>query len=253
MSELRRWERPPLNRTAPNRGAGNFYRSGSDNATVVGGVPLDSVEAAVTAAVRMGYKIAEAQIERTARLGKRLREAGDQAAGPHSDRKALDATEQLVFRALMAGLGWLEGLASERGSPLRRLATSQYQIIGSLLGLTPADAREAPTTRNGRDGGGSTPVKTRRSPPALRIRHKGVKRAVEVRDWQLAADITPGEYPLTFYAGNQASGIAGVLTVGGRQPGLLTLEAPQEAVSGFWKAAICDADGLQVGHIEIAL
>ena len=51
----------------PDRGAANFYRSASDNDAAVGGVPLDSVEAAVVAAVRMGYKIAAEQIDRTER------------------------------------------------------------------------------------------------------------------------------------------------------------------------------------------
>ena len=107
-----------------------------------GGVPLDSVESAVTAAVRMGYKVAAAQIERTARIARRFRDAGDQAAGARrdqgesSERKALDASEQLIFKALMAGLGWLEGVAADNGNPVRRIAAAQFQMLGAMLGLS---------------------------------------------------------------------------------------------------------------------
>ena len=81
----------PATRTGPRRSAANFYRSASGSGVVIGGVPMDTVEDAVTAAVRMGYKIAQAQIDRTTRIAQRFKDAGERAAGPHSDRQALDA------------------------------------------------------------------------------------------------------------------------------------------------------------------
>jgi len=55
----------PVTRTGPRRSAANFYRSASGSGVVIGGVPRDTVEDGVTAAVRMGYQIAQAQIDRT--------------------------------------------------------------------------------------------------------------------------------------------------------------------------------------------
>ena len=107
-------------------------------------VPLTEAEDAVVAAVRMAYGVASAQVERSGRLAQRLREAGDRAIGERSDRKAIDATEQLVFRAMMSALAWLEGLAAEGDSPLKRLVLAQYRILGSILGIDPAEAVQPP-------------------------------------------------------------------------------------------------------------
>src|SRR6266699_1752243 len=90
--------RDPLPRTRPDRCAANYYRSAAADSNgeddkAIGGIPLSSTESAVVAAVRMAYRVAEVQIDRSARLAQRLREAGDQATGPNSDQRALDATE----------------------------------------------------------------------------------------------------------------------------------------------------------------
>jgi hypothetical protein len=230
-------------------------------------VPLDSVEAAVTSAVRMGYSIAEAQIDRSARLARRLREAGDRAAGPDSDRQAVDATERLVFRAMMAGVSWLEGIAAEPGSPLKRLAAAEYRILGSLFGLSSAAEPSAPdgrpparsagdtdASRPGTSGSAAFPRASRVRVP-LRIRHLGQeRRAVDVREWVLDAEIPAARYRITFYnVERPADSIPGTLTVRGTGPATLALETSREAVPGLWKAAICDSGDIQVGHIEIAL
>src|SRR6266508_509068 len=152
--------RRPLKRTAPDRRAGNYFRSAAEDGKgkdgkAIGGIPLNSTEASVVAAVRMAYEVAEVQIDRSARLARRLRDAGDQAAGPHSSRQALDATERLVFRAMMAFLGWLETAAADNGNALKRLAAAQYRLLGALLGVTPSEPPKsqrarAPETASGR-------------------------------------------------------------------------------------------------------
>ncbi len=86
-----RWLRPQLERSKPIRTAGGFYRTAEGGRPGLGGVPLTAAEDSVVAAVRMAYNVAEAQIERSARLARRLREAGDRAIGARSDRKAVDA------------------------------------------------------------------------------------------------------------------------------------------------------------------
>ena len=256
--------RPQPGRTRPNRGAGNFYKSAVGTGEKL--LPFDSAEAAVVAAVRMGYKIAEAQIDRTARVAQRLRDAGDAAAGPGSDRKALDATEQLVFRAMMAGLGWLEGIACDSGNPIRRLASAEYRILGSLFGLTsssePAASASAGTgVGTGRDEttgtipGSPSEQGAARRRGGLRVWHRGGdRRPVQVRHWELGADSAPGSLDLQFFSGDRASEPwDGTLILGGEAGPVLALSTPRDAVSGIWKAAICDRQGYQVGYIEISL
>jgi hypothetical protein len=261
-----RFERPLLKRTAPRRSIANVYRS-SGGGAAVGGVPLDSVEAAVVSAVRMGYKIAAAQIDRTERLAQRLRQAGDQAAGPGSDRQALDATEQLVFRAMMGGLSWLEGIATDGGNPLKRLAAAQYRILGSFLGLSPADK---PPVRRGRrrddsaedheasppaPAGRAAAVAQRPTRARLKIRHETPEgRAVEVRRWHLAGAAAPGQDPITFYSNKPGAGtIGGALIVTLKGAPTLSLATPPAAAPGLWKAAICDEQSMQIGSVEIVL
>ena len=254
-----RFERPVLKRSAPNRGAANFYRSASDNPHVIGGISLGNVEDAFTSAVRMAYKVAEAQIDRTSRLGQRLREAGDKAAGPGSERKALDATEQLIFRSMMAGLSWFEGLAGDDTNPIKRLAVAQYRVFGALLGLSPSAGppMAAPAPRPGEQA--PAPAAGNERPAAaetsVRIRHKAKKedrRAVEVRACDLPEGIQPGDYAVTFHGAVPGAVLEAVLVVEA-QTMTLAVESTKDAAAGVWKAAICDDEGLQLGHIEIAL
>ena len=68
-----------------------------------------AVKAAAHRSPEAADRVAEAQIDRSARLARRLREEGDRAVGPGSPEKALDATERGVFRTFevppAAGLG----------------------------------------------------------------------------------------------------------------------------------------------------
>ena len=53
------------------------------------------------------------------------------------------------FKPTTALLGWVEGAASDRGNPLKRLAVAQYRLLGSLPGLTPFEG-----AKKDRGGGG---------------------------------------------------------------------------------------------------
>jgi hypothetical protein len=269
-----RFTRPPLERYGPNRGAANFYRASVDDPNAIGGIALDSVEAAVTAAVRLGYKVAEAQIDRTSRLARRMRDAGDRATGgtsdkQRSDKKALDATEQLIFKAMMAGLSWLEGAAADPGNPVRRLATAQFQLLGSLLGLLPSDqplagSSRALENRPADDSGEAPPIRsaTRPSPAGRRpplVKHaktrdgRLVRRAVRVGDWELSSEAPAGKYPLIFHgAGSGAATIPGELHVS-RTGSTLTVKTSGKSAAGLYKTAVCDDDGVQIGYIELTL
>jgi hypothetical protein len=263
------FERPLLQRTGPRRGPANFYRAASDNPDVIGGVALDSLEAAATAAVRLGYRVAEAQIDRTARVAKRMRAAGDHAGGSGSDKKALDATEQLIFTTLMAGLGWFEGLASDSGNPLRRLATAQYRLLGGVLGLLDAEkpSAEPGSSREPFPGPEASPPSSigRAMPRAFRsahaypeIRHIGtrgknqVRRAVRIREWELAAGAA-GTYTLTFYRDTPGGAtISGELSVT-QTATTLAVKTTGRTAAGIYTAPICDKSGRQLGYLEISL
>jgi hypothetical protein len=265
--------RPRLDRERPNRTPGHFYRAAVDNPDVLGGVPLDSVESAVTAAVRLGYKVASAQIDRTARIARRFRDAGDQAAGVRrdkgesSERKALDASEQLIFKALMAGLGWLEGVAADNGNPVRRIAAAQFQMLGAMLGLSPEPAASAPSPPPDQPGPGdgsalpagqaarSSPRPRRRVPQVRHAPANGhlqARRVVRIQDWDLASEAT-GDYPVTFYRDAGAGTLDGDLSVSRGGGVVLTMKTTAKAEAGLYKAAVCDKTGLQLGYVEILL
>jgi hypothetical protein len=268
-----RLRRPRLDRYGPKRSASHFYRAAIDDPTAIGGVPLDSVERAVTAAVRLGYRVAESQIDRTTRIAKRLRTAGDEATGrvgdrDRSDKKALDATEQIIFKALMAGLGFVEGLATDRSNPLRRLATAEFRLIGSMLGLLPPEttakaSSQAPepvpappgeNERSGRDAPRRAPsghLSTPQVQHAAGRNGTGARRAVKVVAWELARE-QADEYPLIFYREGGQSTINAVLRV---QPSgvMLTVKTTRKTAPGSYKTAICDETGVQIGYIEIHL
>lgn len=258
-------EKPPLKRTAPDRRAGNYYRGAADDGKAIGGIPLTSAEGAVVAAVRMAYRVAEAQIDRSARLARRLREEGDRVVGSDSPQKALDATERIVFRGVMSLLSWLEGVAADRGNPLQRFATAQYRIAGALLGLVPGEAHDrqggrAPDASQRAHTGGpkhDTPRHEDAAPFPVRIRHAGAdRRAVRICAWNYTGEAsTQQKIPVKFYhvrGGSQAP-LEGEIAIAGRRSLTLTLTTPPSAPSGRWRAAFCDAEGVQVGTMEIML
>jgi hypothetical protein len=258
-------EKPSLERTAPDRRVGNYYRGAADDGKAIGGIPLTSAEAAVVAAVRMAYRVAETQIDRSARLARRLREEGDRAVGPDSPQKALDATERIVFRGAMSLLSWLEGVAADRGNPLQRFAAAQYRIAGALLGLVPGEAHDR-EDRHASDAsprahhrGGPKHAEYRREdavPFPARIRHAGAdRRAVRISAWNYTGETTRQKIPVKFYhvKGGSKTPLEGEIAIAGRRSLTLTLTTPPSAPSGRWRAAFCDAEGLQVGTMEIML
>lgn len=271
-------ERPTVERIRPNRGAGNFYRAASDDSRAVGGIPLDNVEATVTAAVRTGYRIAQAQLDRSARLARRLREAGDEATGvgedgQRSDVKALDATEQLIFKGLMSGLSWFEGVAAEGDNPLKRLATAEFRMLGSMLGLLPREPQGAGAaagvgSRRRSEGAGpptSGASEVRRHRPLPKIRHlsggskskdkaarAAVQRPVRVREFELLDDV-PGDYLVVFYHRDLQRSLKGTLRLTPTAAPVLSIATPASAPLGVYKGAVCDAGGLQIGRLDIVL
>ena len=126
-----RFRRPLLVEKGPDRRAGTLFRS---DGAGIGGFTLQDTEAAAIAAVRAGYRVAELQIERMQKLGTRMSSAGERVAGAEPNRQAVDHTEELINKGVLAGLAWVEGLAAEPGSPLHRFVTAQYRMLGGILG-----------------------------------------------------------------------------------------------------------------------
>jgi hypothetical protein len=259
----RPYTRPELAVARPNRCTGGFYRTADAKGQTIGGVPLDSAEAAVVAAVRMGYKVAAAQIDRSARLASRLRDAGDRVAGGNSGRQAVDATERLIFKSMMAGLTWLEALAAEQGSPLRRLAAAEFRLLGNVFGLgsvdeAPAAAEPAGSGDEHRsDAGAAVPRRTAAKAP-IRVRltgEKSARRAVKVVHWDVEKPVRPGVFEVFFHhaGGAGAAVIGGTFQLPPEGPPELQLATRQESPSGRWRASVCTEDGEQMGMIEIDL
>ena len=251
-------------RDAPRRTAGGFYRTAENAGMTLGGVPLVDAQDAVVAAVRMAYRVAEAQIERSNRLAQRLRTAGDQAVGPDSGRQAVDATEKLLFNAAMSGLGWLENVAAEGDSPIKRLLATQYRMLGTMLGIVDPSS-DAPPDRAGRraerrgappDAGSDTRTSRQQAtapPSSLRIVHRSERgRAVRVTDWVLTVH-NELRAPVTFYPQTPGDDqvISAEFTVTADAVATLRVGVEAGIHPGRWRGAICDESQLQVGWIEI--
>lgn len=253
-SQVKRpFQRPVLDATGPNRRAGGFYRTADDEQGVLPGIPLTGAEDAVVAAVRLGYKVAAAQIDRSARLARRLREAGERAAGPDSERKAVDATERLLFDSMMAGLEWLEGVAADPSCPLKRLVVAEYRLLGSLFGLTQGAEKPAHTAPAASEAAAARPPQSPVAP--LRIVLLGAeRRAVRVKACEIAPNLAPAELPVAFYSTQviDALPLEGQL-VTSTTPPTLRVTTWQRSPAGLWRAAVCLADGEQVGILEVEL
>jgi len=253
------WVRPSPRQTGPLRGLGQLYRSAEVPGTTLGGVPLSSAEDAVVAAVRMGYRVAQAQVDKAGRIGERLRSAGERAVGPDPEGQAADATERLVSSALLTGLAWLEGLAAEPGSPLRRYATAQYRLLGALLGLQLGkDEPVASVPPHPEPHPAATRPEAPRSPArrVVSVVHcGGARRPVQVRALQLDEPGAQGEYELLFYGPGEfaITDVAPTLMLAAGRPALLRIETARETPAGVWKAAVCAPEGEQLGWIEIEL
>jgi hypothetical protein len=256
-----RWSRPQLERSGPIRAAGGLYRTADGGHPGVGGAPLIGAENTVAAAVDMAYRVAEAQIARSTRLAERLREAGDRAVAAPGDQEAVDGTEQLILRAVMAGLAWLEGLADER-DPVRRLMAAQYKLAGSMFGLNQPEASEssgAGAPDGERLSGASDPPpplqhKRTGSLAWIKVVLKGDKRPVRLKRYEVLARPPAKITDLQFFNSADARktlNAALAVTVDGQ----VTLEFLQlsGADPGSWKAAVCDEQNVQLGVIEIEL
>jgi hypothetical protein len=256
------WARPALTRTGPQRGAGGFYRSAEgkdEKGHQVGGVPLTTANAAVVAAVRLAYQVAEAQIDRSTRLARRLREAGDKEVGASSHRKAVDGAEHLVMKSLLSGLEWWEGSVAEGRCPVKRLAAAEYQMLGTILGFGPSQPAKSPappvSAAAASSAGERKPAPSKRRLTVVHKAKKEERRPVGIEAWELGA-IEALEPKVYFYSVDRSDGKPIEAEVELRANGAevrLLIATPPLATAGRWKCAVCDSNDVQVGFIEISL
>lgn len=252
----RRFERPKLKTTGPDRRTRGFYRIADGEGGTLDALPLDSAEDATVAAVRLGYKVAATQIERSGRLAERLRDAGRRQVGDDPERQALDGAEKLLFETMMAGLHWLEA-AAEPDSPFKRLMIAQYRLLGSFLGLkdTPdTTAKKAPKDEDADAAPPRRRPERQAAPPARIFLPQETPRAVRLTSWEVRRDLDEQKLAIRFYsvADRSASPMQGELVLSGAPP-QLHLQTRQDSAPGLWRAAVCLATGEQVGIIEIEL
>jgi hypothetical protein len=255
----RPFQRPVLEATGPDRRARGFYKTADSEDGALAGVTLDNAEDVAVAAVRLGYKIAAAQVERSTRLAQRLRGAGQRALGPDAERQTLDATERLLFDSMVAGLAWLEGVAANPSSPLKRLAVAEYRLLGSLFGLTAdGDAAGKPepvasATDEVSDSARKSPAQTRGTPARIFLRGEE-RRAVRLKGWEIQKDLPASELRITFYAVEkpEAEPLEGSL-LAVEIPPILNVTTRQLSPAGPWRAAVCLPEGELVGIIEVEL
>lgn len=250
------WSRQPPRRTRPKRNVGGFYRTADGDRLALGGVPLNSTEDAVVAAVRLAYKVAEKQVARSTRIAQRLRDAGERAVGPDSERKAVDAAEDLVMNALMSGLAWWEGSVAEGRCPVKRLVAAEFRLLANLLGSPERRAEQASATASSREEAPhpATADRPTAAASALQIAHNGTRRAVRVSAWEVtgAGAVDPKVLLYSTKTPDSAP-LSGTLALDGRTMARLTLDIPPTAAAGPWSAAICSADGVQLGIVEIVV
>jgi len=285
QNDKKQWVRREPDALGPNRAFGGYYRSADRmvDGKLLRGVPLQTTQDAVVAAVQLGYRVVDSQIDRGMRAAQRMRGAAERQ-GSGDPAQMLDAGERLASKAMVAGLRWLENAAAEPGSPVKRLLSAEYDMLGSLFGLRTGQAgasakrrksgaksagrAEAPDSGDAASGSESTSSTShdaarttkagKAADPAasVRILHEpgSAKRAIRVRRWDLPRGAMDGELPVDFFCldaveTDRPDGHAGF--VDGRP--LLRITTGPSQRGGRWRAAVCSPDGEQLGLIEIEL
>lgn len=267
-----RWSRKIRSAEGPNRSFGGYYRSSDREVSgkMFRGVPLQTAEDTAVAAVRMGYRVIDAQIDRALDMARRLRGAATQA-GVKDSNDILDQAERLLSRGGLAALEFLESASNRPENPLMRLLAAEYRLLGSLFGLqtdaaktpekeatpTKQDKTKASTDTKPTDDDSTITSAPRRS--RVRIKHLQAtsekRRAVNIARFDVSVSPPPAtSYDSFFHHTSLADAEPIKAKLKRETHGEWVLEIHTERQpSGRWRAAVCNEKGEQVGIVEIDL
>ena len=255
-------KRPSLERSGPKRATGTLYRTADNKKTGLGGVTLESAEDAMVAAVRMAYDVADSQIARSKRLAERLKGAADRATGndpkdgQRSAEDAVDGASRLVNNAMLSGMTWVEALMGADDGLGPRLAAAQLRAVKSVL----FGAREARETDAGPDippAPTHAATERRATVPDVRIILRDAeedRRPVTIRRWEMTRPIDSKLYFRLVGGAAEHERVSGAIKRAEQAVPTLEIDPlPAAAVSGRWRAAVCDKAGEQHGIVEIEI
>jgi hypothetical protein len=246
------------------RNFGGYYRTADRNLKGhhLRGVPLQTAEDTAVAAVRMGYQVIDAQIDRGLDMARRLRHAADRA-GVGDSREILTAAERLLSKGALLGLEWLESAANRPENPLTRLFTAEYRMLGSLFGLNmPATPPEPPrpTTAAGATAPDSEQPPQPSPAPRRRVRIQrapgSTGRAITVVRFEVYTPLQAAfPYDLAFYVmtGTPPPEPWKAALTHDEKDGTTIRFATSEPPAGRWRAAVNAPDGEQIGIVEIEI
>lgn len=259
------YKRPELPVRGPDRSPGGYYRFGTGRAGgAVFGASMQATEDAVVAAVRAGYRIADAQIERGMRIAEDLRGAA-RRAGAGEPAQLLAGVESLARRSMLLGVDWIDTFAAQPNSPLRRMLSAQYRLLGDLIGLDPKawkdlqDAVLASQRKKG-DSPASTPEREPQeggaatAAPRIVFEAGTAVRAVEIVKWQVGDLSGESPAPLKFLrAGELTASFNGSIEFDPGGAPILKLRLSDATAEGTWKAAICSPTNELLGIVVVEL
>lgn len=262
------WKRPELEVRGPDRSFGNALRAAQPSADGLGGVPLQTVTDAVVATVRLGYRVADREIERGRRATQRLRE-GAERAGIADPEQWIQQAERLFGRGLSGTSEWVDAWSKDlvqligadpevlrllgADGQLARLLRAEARLLARWLGLQVPPEGAAPP---------GSPAPGPGAPPAaacgpvdivLACEDGADRRAVRLLHAQWL-DLPDEALPLWFHrrSGSGDDPMTGELArVGGRHRLLLRTRRTQ--ADGCWRAAVCTAAGQQLGQVDVEL
>ena len=257
------YQRPELAVRTPNRAAGGFYRTstGAGGGSVFGGIPLQASEDAVVAAVRAGYRIADAQIENGMRIAESLRGAAARS-GAGDAKEVLTTTEGLARRAAVLLLNGIDALAAQPSTVLKRILLSEPQILGALIGLEPnawGGLEKILGALLRQHGTAAAPEADRASEPEPvrpTIVFDREARPVELAKWQLDHSVAGADFKTLKFTrvGNPGATFSGnIETNPGNGKLVLKLALEAETPEGVWKAPICGPNNELLGIVVINL
>lgn len=256
MSHPPRWSRPAITALGPDRSPAGLFRRASGRRAPNVGLGQDELLQIVKGA----YDIADRQIERGMDAARSLR-ASSIASGLGEPVDALRRTERLGQESLMLLFEWLSLLATAGPAALNRswasrLPAAEAALIERWLGLLlrPGTARPAPASSP--DASGEAPATPGPTPGQgsrwrFRLQHQSDDPPPLV-GWHGVGELPPQSSTVRFsHVEHPQLRLSGTFEPQGPRGPALAIQLPSDLPAGVWRAALCEPDGTQTGHLQI--